>query len=162
MTWPPCCASQCAAACGNSAPRSVRGSSRLEPPRPLNRLSCSTRKNTWPLASRAGVLRADTQSGSMNSAIRRGVSAAHSCATEVCGAQRKPRSCQALAVRSSASLSRQCQPLARMIPSTASSGGGRSGSCNPWPSGNCIVSGRRSRALSVSTPTSRIRRRLSA
>ena len=160
-TWPPCCTSQRIAASGNSAPRSVRGSSRLEPPRPLNRLSCSTRKNTWPLASRAGVLSADTQSGSMNSAISRGVSGAHRSATEVWGAQRKPRSCQAMAVRSRATLSCQPQPLARTMPSSASSGGGRSGSCRPWPSGNCRVSGRRSSAVVGSMPTRRIRRRLS-
>src|SRR3989344_4852532 len=96
-TWPPCCCSQRAAASGKRAPKSTRGSNRLEPPRPLNRLSCSTRRNTWPLAWVAGVLRADTHSGSMNSVMSRGVSGAHSAATDVAGAARKPGSVSGVA-----------------------------------------------------------------
>ena len=82
----PCACSHWAAGAANTWPRSVRGSSRCEPPRPLNRLSCSTRKNTWPLASWAGVFSAERHSGSMNSCTSRWGRWVHSWATLVIGA----------------------------------------------------------------------------
>ena len=161
-TQPPARSSQCTAAWGNKAPKSVRGSSRLEPPRPLNRLSCKTRKNTSPLAACAGVFNADTHRGSMNCAISRGVRPAHRSATDRPGAHTKPRSRHIMAVRIRASLSRQLQPRAVAMPHSASKGGAASGSASPWPSGYCSASGMRSSAVSGSTPTSRMSRRLSA
>ena len=127
----PWACSHCAAVSGNSVPRSVRGSSRFEPPRPLNRLSRNTRKNTSALASCAGVLSADTHRGSMNSCSRRCGRLSHSCATDQRASHRKPLSCQLAQVRSNATLSVQLQPRARATPTSASQGGGRLGSSRP-------------------------------
>ena len=160
-TRPPRCCSQFRAASGSSALKSTRGSSRLEPPRLANIESCSTRKNTWPLARSAGVLSADTHSGSINCAITRGGSAWHSAATVCWGGQVKPASCQRVATRSSASLSAHDQPRAQAMPSTASSGAGQRGNFRPRPSGPCRVSGRRSKVAAASTPTSAISCRVS-
>ena len=160
-TSPPRCATHASAASGSSALRSARGSSRLEPPECENSASRSTRKNIWALARSAGVFSADTHSGSIRPAITAGLRNWHSCATDRCGAQRKPAHCQRTAACISNSLSRQVQPRTPAMPTSASSGVGSWGSFRPVPSGNCMVSGSRSSEVSVSTPTSRIKRRVS-
>jgi hypothetical protein len=120
-----------------------------------------TRRNTVPLAARAGVLSAETHSGSMNSSLSLWVSGAHRSATLALLAQVKPPRRQPVAVRSRASLSRQPQPRARRMPARASQGAGASARVNPAPSGKASASGRRNKARSGSTPTRRSRRRVS-
>ena len=153
LTSPPRWVIQSAAACGNSADKSVRGSSRLEPPRAPKSESRSTRRKTWALARSAGVLRADTHNGSISSAITRGLTRRHKDATLVCGGQWNPASCQPVLAASSDHLSFRLQPCAPHMPARASQGDGQSGRVNPPPSGNRSISGRRSKASSGFTPT---------
>jgi hypothetical protein len=102
------------------------------------------------------VLSAETHSGSISSAMTRGVNAAQSAATDVPGSQRKPSRRQRHAVRISAALSRQDQPRAPRMPASRSSGGGPCGTCSPPPSAKRSVSGMRCSTAPGSTPSSRI------
>ena len=158
---PPRVTSQRAAAWGINSLRSRRGNNRFEPPDTPNRASCSTRKNTEALARLGGVFRADTHKGSIKVCITRGERFWHSCATDKRSSQRKPRSRQPAAWRSKDQRSRQAQPLALSTPANASSGAGAAGKRRPWPSGKRRVMGMRSRARLGSTPSWRIRARVS-
>ena len=71
------------------------------------RVACSTRRNTAPLASAAGVFSAATQSGSMNSARTRAGSVAVRSATVAVGSQRKSARPARAPCASSAKRSRQ-------------------------------------------------------
>ena len=108
-----------------------------------------TRKNTCALARPAGVLRADTHSGSISSATTRGRKPWHSAATEVAGSHRKPLSFQPVAMRSKDHLSATLQPRAATMPASASSGVGQAGKRKPRPSGNSSIMGRCSKATSA-------------
>ena len=154
-----------AAAAGNKLARSTRGSSKWEPPRMPNKASCSTLKNTWALASAAGVLSAETHRGSISSCNTRGVMLWHRSATVALGAHLKPCSCQPSAPCISDQRSAHDQPRAVAMAAKASSGAGHCaahcGVCRPLPSIKGIDRGWRSSKASGSSPTTRIRRRVS-
>ena len=171
--------SQRAAACGNKADRSARGSSRSEPAQgrsaavpgaapsgTLSRVtglsvSYSTVKKTWPLACCAGVFRAETHKGSIKLSITCGRMPTHNSATVAAALHSKWARCQRRSAFRSDHLSPRLQPRAPSTPANWFQGWGQSGRRRPLPSGNCSVRGRRSSSSAGSRPTVRIKSRVS-
>ena len=144
------------AAFGNSCPKSSLGSNRSELPTGPKSASFMMRKKTLPLASCAGVLSAETHSGSIKSCQTVGVMFSQRSATVSCSAHSKCMRCHCHADLNNCHLSAALQLELKAMPCNRLRGNDLLGSDSPEPSAYLKSRGFRQNAFSKSMPTSGI------
>ena len=150
-----------AAASGTGAQVDARQQQVGATTRPPNSASCSTRRNTWPLAAGPGCSAPTRTAGRSVRRCTRGGRRWHRSATVACGRTGKAAQLPGMGWRSSDHSVGQ-RPAARAGNARpARPGRGPVGQVQAVAVGKLQASGRRSRAVSRSTPTRRIRRSVS-